>query len=71
MDIIKKYEDNPLGPDLIIDAGKIGSEYNEPQASTVVDLTSGKIKILRRGEAGLKEIMNILKLDLKNKNKNS
>lgn len=44
-EILKQYKNQKLKPDLIVDAGKLP----KVRPSTVVDLSRGKIKILRKG----------------------
>lgn len=51
-EFIKQLSVNGLKPDLILDAGKLTSN----NLSTVVDLTSNKLKILRPGAVDIKEL---------------
>ena len=51
-DFLNQLEEGDIKPDLILDAGKLPK--NDP--STVVDLTSGKPKILRTGTVKVQEL---------------
>jgi L-threonylcarbamoyladenylate synthase len=51
-DFLNQLEVGDIKPDLVLDAGRLPK--NEP--STVVDLTSGKPKILRQGGVKVKEL---------------
>lgn len=51
-DFIKQFSGDDLKPDLILDAGKLPKN----NLSTVVNLTSDKLKILRPGAVDIKEL---------------
>ncbi|TSC90836.1 MAG: tRNA threonylcarbamoyladenosine biosynthesis protein [Parcubacteria group bacterium Gr01-1014_2] len=58
LDIIERFEKSDFKPDLIIDAG----DLKESGPSTILDLTSGKPKILRVGLSNPKKLLELLKL---------
>lgn len=62
VDIIRKFQESYDQPDLMIDAGKLGTEAGDPVESTVVDVSGKKPRILRRGELTPSETMKILRL---------
>ena len=55
-EIQEQFEERRLKPDLIIDAGRLA----KVSPSTVLDLTGGRVKILRQGPISLKEINHYL-----------
>jgi len=56
-EVLRYFERAAAKPDLVLDGG----DLKEAEPSTVIDLTSLKFKILRRGEIGKKEIMQEIK----------
>lgn len=57
-DILKTFGNEKYKPDIIIDAG----DLPESPASTVIDLTSKKPRILRVGPVGPEELLKILEI---------
>lgn len=57
-EVISQFENHYPQPDLILDAG----DLPQSEASTVLDLTSPKPKILRVGPVTKKELLEILKV---------
>ena len=60
VDIRVKFEKNEEKPDLIVDAGRLGSRDEVPEPSTVVDLTGGKPSILRCGGLNVVDIIGLV-----------
>lgn len=56
-DILKQFKNKKNQPDLILDAGNLKIS----EASTVVDLTGSRLKILRAGPVGKEELMKYFK----------
>ncbi|MBD3244803.1 MAG: threonylcarbamoyl-AMP synthase [Candidatus Moranbacteria bacterium] len=76
IEIIEKYKDAVLAPDLIIDGGKLGEKSIssseglktaktgsvKDMASTVIDLTGQGYKVLRNGALDTNEVLDLLSL---------
>ena len=60
-EIIAKYQRRFPRPDLIINAGKLNEKGERPMASTVIDLTEEKPRIVRMGIMKPKALLKLLK----------
>jgi L-threonylcarbamoyladenylate synthase len=56
--IIKQFENQKIKPDLIVDAGNL----KPAKPSTVIDLTTQRPKIQRKGEISKRELLKLLSL---------
>jgi len=56
-------ESFPQGLNLIIDGGPAG----EPEVSTIVDVTTEKVAILREGKIGLEEVREVVGRQIRQK----
>jgi L-threonylcarbamoyladenylate synthase len=59
-EIVDYFENHPPAPDLIVDAGRIGSEESPPKPSAVIDLSCDNPRIMRPGFLEGKKMLELL-----------